>query len=180
MKKSNKLSKKEIISEILLIMVIGCVLGFIYEELFYRIDYGKWVKRGMSFGPIVPIYGLGTVGMLFINKKFNKHPILVFLMSALVAFIVEYSIGWILLNIFNTRLWDYNTEMLNFGNINGFVCFRSIGLFALAGLALEYLVKPFVHKFYVKENNKLVVNMGIILGSITIIDIICSFFIKFL
>ncbi len=29
----------------------GGIFGFIYEEIFYRIDFGYFVKRGTAFGP---------------------------------------------------------------------------------------------------------------------------------
>ena len=36
---------------LILIMVFSGVFGFIYEELFYRIDLGYFTKRGSSYGP---------------------------------------------------------------------------------------------------------------------------------
>ena len=43
----------ELRSELLLLMVFttGGIFGFIYELLFYRIDLGHFVKRGITFPP---------------------------------------------------------------------------------------------------------------------------------
>ena len=40
------------------------------------------------------------------------------------------------------RCWDYNTEILNFGNIGGFVCLRSVTFFGLSALLLIYGIVP--------------------------------------
>ena len=40
------------------------------------------------------------------------------------------------------RLWDYNTEILNFGNIGGFICLRSVLFFGLSSLILMYIILP--------------------------------------
>ena len=53
-----------------------------------------------------------------------------------------YATGWVLYNVFHTRLWDYNTEIWNFGNIGGYVCLRSVLFFGVSGLALIYFVIP--------------------------------------
>ena len=50
--------KEKYIPRILLVFVIGGIFGFIYEEIFYRIDLGYFVKRGTTYGPWIPIYGL--------------------------------------------------------------------------------------------------------------------------
>ena len=50
--------------------------------------------------------------------------------------------GWVLYEIFHTRLWDYNTEIWNWGNIKGYVCFRSVLFFGISGVLLVYMVIP--------------------------------------
>ena len=55
---------------------------------------------------------------------------------------MEYATGWVLDKVFHLRLWDYNNEIWNFGNINGYICLRSVVFFGMSGLLLIYIVIP--------------------------------------
>ena len=139
---------------ILLSMFIGAVFGYIYEVIFYKIDTGYFINRGTTFGPWIPIYAYGTLLIYLTTNKVKDKPIYVFLISALVSGILEYTIGYTLYHISGTRLWNYNTEILNFGNINGFVCLRSVLFFGIAGLFLMYLVIPCIERLALNISKK--------------------------
>ena len=124
---------RQLINLLILIMVFSGVFGFIYELLFYKIDTGRFIKRGSSYGPWIPIYVFGGAAYTLLVYPFKEHPLLVFVMCVVVSGVMEYVTGWVLYNVFHTRLWDYNTEIWNFGNINGYVCLRSVMFFG-AGL----------------------------------------------
>lgn len=132
----------QLINLLILIMAFSGVFGFIYEELFYRIDLGYFVKRGSTFGPWIPIYVFGGAAFTMLVYRFNDNPLLVFLLCVLVSGVMEFVTGYVLYHVFNTRLWDYNTEIWNFGNIGGYICLRSVLFFGLSGLALVYMVIP--------------------------------------
>ena len=139
---------KKIIRMLPLIMIISGIFGFIYETIFYRIDLGYFVKRGTTFGPWVPIYAFGGLFIVLFSYRFKDKPLFVFLINMLVTGLLEYLKGFILLKYFNIRLWDYNNEILNFLNINGFVCLRSVLFFGLSSLLLIYVIVPFIDKIY--------------------------------
>ena len=157
---------------IILIGVLSGIFGFIYEEIFYRIDLGMFVKRGSSFGPWIPIYVCGGLLIYFFLYRLKKNPILVFLLSSLITGILEYGTGYVFDKVFHIRLWDYNTEIWNFGNINGYICLRSILFFGLSSLFLIYAMIPFLEKFIEKNKGKTLNRICIILGSMMILDII--------
>ncbi len=167
--KDKTIKKENIIYLLLLIFVIGGVVGFIYEEIFYRIDLGYFVKRGTTFGPWIPIYGFGSLFITIICYRLKDKPLVIFLLSSVITGVLEYGTGWFCDKILHQRYWDYNNEILNFGNINGYVCFRSVFLFALAGLFLIYVLVPKVNKLLNKYNLKIV---SILLGSLFILDIV--------
>ncbi|MBQ9207866.1 MAG: putative ABC transporter permease [Treponema sp.] len=134
---------KDFLFILLLIGVFGAIGGFIYETIFYRIAWGYFVKRGSTFGPWIPIYGVGAIFMTLSIWKWQKNPLAVFLISFFVCGILEFIVGFVLFHCFNgLRLWDYNTEPWNFGNIGGYVCLRSVGIFGLFGFLLFYGVIP--------------------------------------
>ena len=69
--------------------------------------------------------------------------------------ILEYIAGWGMFHFGNGfRCWDYNNEILNFGNINGFVCLRSVLIFGISSLLLIYVIVPFCFYLAKKMNRK--------------------------
>lgn len=128
-----------------MIFVGGGIVGWIYEMLFYRINDGEFVHRGQGILPWLPIYAFGSVFICLLGICFQNSKFAVFLVSAVVSAIVEYAVGWYLYTFHNgLRLWDYNTEIWNWGNINGYICLRSILLFAFAGVFLIYAALPMI------------------------------------
>lgn len=86
--------------------------------------------------------------------------------------ILEYISGYVLYGKLHwIRCWDYNQEVLNFGNINGYVCLRSVLVFGLSGLLLVYFIVPLFIKL-VKNNKKIntIYIVSIIVCSIFLID----------
>ena len=133
------------IAALLMLVTVGsAVLGWLYEMGFYYLDTGgQWVVRGHGFGPWLPIYGFGGLGMLLVCWRVRDRPLATFALCALLSFVLEYATGWVLYTFFDgLRLWDYNNEIWNWGNIDGYVCARSILLFAFAGVALMRWIVP--------------------------------------
>lgn len=135
-------SSRQLLDLLILIMVFSGVFGFVYELLFYRVDTGHWVKRGSTFGPWIPIYVFGGAAYTLLVYPVKDNPLLVFVLCVLVSGVMEYATGWVLFEIFHTRLWDYNTEIWNFGNIKGYICLRSVLFFGVSGVLLVYMVIP--------------------------------------
>ena len=153
-------------------MLISGLLGFIYEELFYRIDLGYFVKRGSTFGPIIPIYAFGGFFIVFLTYRFKDHPLLVVFLNIFITGILEYATGYFLFEFKGIRLWDYNTEIWNFGNINGYICFRSVLLFGISSLFLIYVLVPFLIKIVKKYDEKKISFISYLFGIIFLIDMI--------
>ena len=160
------------LSVIFLTMIFGGIFGFIYEEFFYKIDLGYFVKRGSSYGPWIPVYAFGALFICLIIYRLRKKPWLVILLSMLITFVTEYLTGWYFLKFQGVRLWDYNVEIWNFGNINGFVCLRSVLLFTTASVFSIYLVIPMFIKLAKKLNKKVLYFISFSLIILFILDII--------
>lgn len=171
------LTKKQKITLICLLIVISGIIGWVYEFFFYYANSGfkTFYFRGGNFLPWINIYMYGSFLILFLTRKVKKKPILVFLISMVSTGILEYLSGYILYGVLGwTKCWDYNNEILNWGNIGGYVCLRSVLIFGLAGLALVYLIVPTLIKL-VKKYPKLYI-VSIILASIFLLDEIYNLF----
>lgn len=156
-----------------LIIVIAGIFGFVYEFIFYYFNSGmkEFYWRGGNFLPWINIYAIGAVLAYLFTYKHRKKPLKVFLMSLITCGVLEYIAGlgmYIIGDGF--RCWDYNTEILNFGNIGGFVCLRSILFFGLASLLLMYVIVPFCFWIAKKLDKKTFLIISITLCSIFLVD----------
>ena len=136
--------KSTMMGIICLIIVISGIFGFLYEFIFYYFDSGMttFYYRGGNFLPWINIYAIGAVMIFFLTYKKRKNPLYVFLVSMISTGILEYIGGWFMEHIMNTKCWDYTSEILSFGNINGYVCLRSILIFGISSLLLIYIIVP--------------------------------------
>ncbi len=168
-----KLDKKIFIGLICLIIVSAGIFGFVYEFFFYFLNSGmkKFYYRGSNFLPWINIYATGALFIYFLTRKHKKQPLKVFLYSTVICGIIEYIGGYILYHFGNGfRCWDYNTEILNFLNINGFVCLRSVVFFGISSLILMYIMIPGIIYLSTKMSKKAFFILAISLCSIFLID----------
>ena len=136
--RKSKPNRPDLACYLFLVFLTGSLVGWVYEEVFYWITEGMLRNRGILYGPWLPIYGIGALG-IYAMKPVRKHPVLLFFLCALVSGVVEYSIGCIGIRYFRLRLWDYRGLLWN---INGIICFRSVVSFALMGLVFHYWLEP--------------------------------------
>ena len=165
------LTNKQKITSICLLIVVSGIIGWLYEFVFYYANSGfkTFYYRGGNFLPWINIYMYGAFLILALTYKFKKKPLLVFLISMISTGILEYLSGYFLYGVLGwTKCWDYNNEILNWGNIDGYVCLRSVLVFGLAGLTLVYLIVPTLIKL-VKKYPKLYY-ISIVLATIFLLD----------
>lgn len=173
LEKNHSFDKKTMLGIFCMIIVIGGVFGFLYEYLFYFFNGGmkEFYYRGGNFLPWINIYATGSVMIYILTYKYRKNPLKVFLISVISTGLLEYFSG---LGIYiigdGLRYWDYNTEILNFGNINGFVCLRSVMFFGLSALLLMYVIVPFCFHVANKSNKKVFLIVTISICSIFLAD----------
>ncbi len=173
MKKEKPLQKYQKIGIFFLIVVISGIFGWLYEVIFYFFNNGMngFYMQGGNFLPWINIYAIGAILILLTTYQFRKNPFLVFLISTIVTGLLELISGWLIFTIGNgTRYWDYNVEILNFGNIGGFVCLRSVLFFGLSALILMYLVLPFCIFLAKKLKKKTFLILSISLFTIFMLD----------
>ncbi len=177
---NNKIEKTGNNKWVILVWVFafGGLFGFVYEELFYYIDLGRWIKRGSTFGPWVPIYGFGAVTIVVLTYKLKKNPLAVLFVSILICGTLEYITGWVLFNVWNVRLWDYNVEIWNWFNIGGFICLRSVLFFGVSAMFLQYVIIPIFEKLEGLCKNKKIRVLTVIPSVVFAADIIVYNFLK--
>lgn len=164
---------------LMLLFLLGCIIGWVYEMLFYRIDTGSFIKRGQGFGPWLPIYGAGTMMIIPITSRLKGSKLAVFAVSASGAGVIEWIAGWILFRFANgLRLWNYNEEIWNWGNIGGFVCLRSVLIFGCLGLLINNIIVPLVINKTREMKKWTLTAMTLPLFTLFVLDFIYGYLIK--
>lgn len=107
---------------------------------------------GFMIGPITPIYGIGVVVILVINKyileKINTNKIIKLILSffifAILLTIIEFIGGLLLDKILNVELWNYTNKKYNIGK---YICLELSLVWGIFSLIFIYIVKPFMDRF---------------------------------
>ena len=74
-------------------LLYSCV-GWVYESVLVSVLERRWVNRGFLNGPICPIYGAGAVLGILLLSGLRGHPVIIFLISALGASVLEFVTSW--------------------------------------------------------------------------------------
>ena len=170
--KNPKFDKSIMLGIYCLVIVISGIFGWLYEVIFYYFNSGMknlyW--RGGNFLPWINIYAIGAILIIFLTFKKRKNPLYVFTVSIITTGIIEYIGGWILDNLMHVKCWDYSKEILSFGNINGYVCIRSVLIFGIFSLVLMYVVLPLCFCIAKKMKKKHFLILSYSLCAIFLID----------
>ena len=128
---------------IFLLFIIYSFLGWIVEVIANLIENKKFINRGFLIGPYCPIYGVGLLIIINFLKSYVNSYIIVFVMSMFICMTLEYLTSYVMEKLFNGRWWDYSDKKFN---INGRVCLETTIPFGLGGMAIMYIVNPFLDK----------------------------------
>ncbi|MDO4594636.1 MAG: putative ABC transporter permease [Tissierellia bacterium] len=149
-------------------------LGFIWEMIWVGLTTKNFNKRGFLKGPVLPIYGFGSVFItMFVNWKIKRYSdliLVIFISGLFIATLLEFITGYIIEKIFKVRYWDYEKRPFNF---KGYICLRSSLFFGIMSIFLvrylnNWLFKLDIYHFF--RNNLIL----IILISILIFDTMIS------
>lgn len=155
------------------IFICGGMFGFVYETIFYIFNDHMILKRGTTFLPIIQLYGWGGLMIFLLTWDVRHKPWLVTLISGVSSGLLELVTGYLLFHLGNGyRGWDYNTEIWNWGNIGGYVCFRSVAVFAVSGLLLVYVIMPLLQAFIKRVGVKRFIMVMSIVTAIALVDIV--------
>ena len=174
----SKTPAKKLIPLLLLNFTLAGVIGFLYETVCVMINTGgEFYKRGTTYGPWIPIYGFGALLIFALTIKFRKKPWLVFLIACTACGLLELTSGYVIDKFLHMRLWDYSLVMLNWGNLNGYICVRSVVTWGLFGLIFIYAILPPVEKFQDKHPKAFKI-VSVSLFSLFVLDIILGLSLK--
>lgn len=162
---------KEILTYVFLIFIMSSFIGYFIEVFWIFLGTKKIVNRGFLCGPVIPIYGIGAVLILFCLLRYYDDPIVVFVFGIIITSALEYFTSFILEKIFHNRWWDYSKEKYN---INGRICLKNSFAFGALALVIIYFVAPLLFLLFSLFSFKVWHIIAIILFIIFTLDVIYS------
>lgn len=162
------------ISSIILIFFSLCLVGWLWEVSLHLVTEGIFVNRGTLHGPWLPIYGAGSVMIILLLRRLRSKPWLEFLAAVVLCGIVEYFSHWYLEIAKGAKWWDYTGYLLN---LNGRICAEGLFIFGLGGIAVVYLLAPFLDNLFRKINRKALIIICAVLITVFAADLVYSHFV---
>lgn len=154
------------------LFMIGCVFGCVFEMVNHFIHYGDWVsRRGLIYGPLNPVYGLGLVFFVIFLSKI-KNPALIFLGGMLLGGGCEYLCSLVQEKVFGTLSWDYSHQLFNIGGRTSLKYMIVWGVLALVVMKIVYpFLSNLIEKMPVKTGNILTIILIVFMVANIIISV---------
>ena len=123
--------------------VLGWILEFSYRSLIGK----RFVNPGLLKGPYLILYGTGALMlMMAVPLLQGSHLLTKVLAYFVITTGLELGSGFIAKYFFQTRLWDYSDQRLNF---RGHICPKFSIYWIVLALAFEYLVLPSYQNMFI-------------------------------
>ena len=120
-------------------------LGLVFETLFVFLVHGDWTVRGtLGYGlPIIHIYGLGMLGVIYLGGRFKERHLLFFTVSVLIMTLVELAGSYLEEALLGYFSWNYGYLPFDF---QGRICLPV----SLAWGGMSFLIVYYLHPWVVR------------------------------
>lgn len=135
---------------------IYCFFGWCFESVYVSVHEHRWVNRGFMTGPYIPLYGSGAVLMLFLTIPVRGNYLLMYIVGAIGATVLEYITGTVMENLFGVRYWDYTDKKFNF---RGRICLEATVLWGFFTLAMVEVIQPPIEHMVMMINDRVLYYM---------------------
>lgn len=159
-----------------LLFLIYSFIGYICEMITIAIKNKRIVNRGFLCGPVLPVYGLGSIFIIYCLLRYKTDPIVVFVFGVIICSALEYFTSFLLEKIFNNMWWDYFDYRYN---LNGRICLFNSILFGLGSLVIIYIGHPIIMFILALINIEILKIISIILTLLFICDVVYSVIVAF-
>lgn len=133
-------SGRVLVAAVCFAFLTGGCFGWIYEIIvgYFNEGYVNLAHGGIRI-PFLLIYAIGAAlyEVLFGETVATKERVLIaFVLMMLVALVLEYGAGWVMLHGFGVQTWDYRIPGWDwlFVSLDGLICARALLTFGLMGL----------------------------------------------
>ncbi len=157
---------------IFLYFIIYSFIGYIVEVIAISLNYNKLIlSRGYLIGPIIPVFGVGVLSILYLLDKYSNDLITAFVLAVVLCSVIEYTTSYLMEKIFKLRWWDYYDKKFN---VNGRIALDYAVYFGLAGVFILKVFHPFLSKVIHSIDPLVIIVISTIFAFLFIIDFIVS------
>ena len=153
--------------------LVYSILGWVVESVYISICNKKLTNRGFSRGPLCPIYGVGALTVYFILYPYSHNRVLLFLLGAILATLIEWITACIMQKLFGEVWWDYHDKPLNY---KGILCLESTIAWGFYTLILFGVLQNFVERIVETIPRRIGEFAGVIIISVYLLDFLTIFF----
>ncbi len=155
-----------------LLFIIYSMIGWVIECIDVYIEDKKLMNRGFLIGPYCPIYGVGSVIIIYFFSRYKDDLVVLFIVSMFVCSFLEYFTSWLMEKLFKARWWDYSNKRFN---LNGRICLANMIGFGLGSVLIVCFAQPFIWKL-INMLSPMTINILFVVSlCIFLIDCIVSF-----
>lgn len=147
--------------------------AWIWEGLITMTEVGEFVNRGFLHGFWLPLYGTGSILLIYVFGNEQSSFWKIFLGSAAICTVMEYTAAVVLENVFHRRWWDYGTGLFS---LKGRIYLPAIFAFGFAGYFLIRLLAPYMDRQIQKMSLSAQKKICMFFGSMMILDFGISLF----
>lgn len=164
-------TKKRVkLADLIWLFVIGCLVGFVLETVWYYIKNGILInKQGLLYGPFKPIYGFGLVFIVLVMNNYRDKKIW---QKLLIGFILgssfEYFGSLFQEYVFGTSTWNYSHFNFNIGGRIYLPYCLAWGVIAV--LCVDFLYPAF-QRFVKYINPRIYKVLTIVIASFMVVNI---------
>ena len=155
-----------------LLFILYSFGGWIVECIWTYFMKRKLENRGFLFGPICPIYGVGSLICVLLIGPLHLSWLLEFLLMVVLCDVIEYITSVVLEKIYHVRWWDYTTESKL--HLNGRISIETSIGFGVGGIFILHLIQPFFSNLLSLLNLPALLITSSILFIIFVTDILLS------
>ncbi len=160
-------------TSVVLLFLFGSFLAWLMQGA-YLVNgtTGALTKFGVLKGPWMPMFGVIGVLSLVLFTKMRKKPVAAFVLTALLAGVVEFLTAAMLAKNYDLRWWSYTNYYMN---LDGKTCLQSVIAIALICMLFFYILAPLFDQWLSRKNPKIVLAAALILLAVFLVDAVLSY-----
>lgn len=163
--------KFETIIYLMFLFLIYSFIGWVLEVLTIAIKEHRFVNRGITNGPLCPIYGFTSLTLLLATKDINSL-FWIFIASIVYGTLIEFITGKVLEKFNKSKWWDYSNKKYN---LDGYICLEYSLFWGFLGCVLVYLINPLMTLIFNGVYLYITAPIILVLMVIVLIDLLTSF-----